>query len=283
MFSAVPDVPALPDWLLAPTDAPLIGRETELGRLRDAREVLRAGRGRLVAVLGEAGVGKSRLVTDLARESASRDCRVLFGRAWELERILPFAPWVAALRNGDIGREAQVVEDLSPVWRAELARLLPELADAGDRPPPPRGDHRLLFEAVGELLARLTDRQPLVVVLEDLHWADEMSLRLLAFLGRRLSPWPLLLVFTARAEELGDTPTLRRVLEDLEREPQVESLMLDRLSEADTLALVQVLWSGPGGASAVTAGLGAKVWTLSRGNPFVAVETVRALRTAPPT
>ena len=175
-----------------------------------------------------------------------------------------------------------MVESLSPVWRAELARLLPELADAGDRPPPQRGDHRLLFEAVGELLARLTDRQPLVVVLEDLHWADEMSLRLLAFLGRRLSPWRLLLVFTARAEELGDTPTLRRVLEDLEREPQVESLTLDRLSEADTLALVQALSSGPGGASAATAGLGAKVWTLSRGNPFVAVETVRALRTAPP-
>ena len=173
-------------------------------------------------------------------------------------------------------------KSLSPVWRAELARLLPELADAGDRPPPQRGDHRLLFEAVGELLARLTDRQPLVVVLEDLHWADEMSLRLLAFLGRRLSPWRLLLVSTARAEELGDAPTLRRALEDLEREPQVESLTLDRLSEADTLALVQVLWSGPGGASAATARLGAKVWTLSRGNPFVAVETVRALRTAPP-
>jgi tetratricopeptide (TPR) repeat protein len=281
-FSAVPDGAALPDWLLAPTDTPLIGRETELGRLRDAREVVRAGRGRLVAVLGEAGVGKSRLVADLARESAGLDCRVLFGRAWELERILPYAPWVAALRDGGIGRESQVVENLSPVWRAELARLLPEVADTGDRPPPPRGDHRLLFEAVGELLARLTDRQPLVVVLEDLHWADEMSLRLLAFLGRRLSPWRLLLVSTARAEELGDAPTLRRALEDLGREPQVESLTLDRLSEADTLALVHAMSSGPGGAPAAPAGLGAKVWTLSRGNPFVAVETVRALRTAAP-
>ena len=65
-------------------------------------------------------------------------CRVLFGRAWELERILPFAPWVAALRDGGIGRESQVVESLSPVWRAELARLLPEVADAEDRPPPQR-------------------------------------------------------------------------------------------------------------------------------------------------
>jgi DNA-binding SARP family transcriptional activator/predicted ATPase len=280
--SAVPDVAALPDWLLAPTDAPLIGRETELGRLRDAREVVRAGRGRLVTVLGEAGVGKSRLVAELVRESAGRGCPVLFGRAWELERILPFAPWVAVLRDGGIGRESQVVESLSPVWRAELARLLPEVADAEDPPPPQRGDHRLLFEAIGELLARLTDCQPLVVVLEDLQWADEMSLRLLAFLGRRLSPWRLLLVSTARTEELGDAPTLHRVLEDLQREPHVESFTLDALSEALTLTLVQALSTGPAGAPTAMAGLGAKVWTLSRGNPFVAVETVRALQTAPP-
>ena len=281
-FSAVPHVAALPDWLLAPTETPLIGRETELGRLRDAREVVRAGRGRLVTVVGEAGVGKSRLVAEFARESVGLGCPVLFGRAWELERILPFAPWVAALRDGGIGRESQVVESLSPVWRAELARLLPELADAEDRPPPQRQDHPLLFEAIGELLARLTDRQPLVVVLEDLHWADEMSLRFLAFLGRRLSPWRLLLVSTARAEELGDAPTLRRALEDLQREPHVESFTLDGLSEAGTLTLVQALSTGPASAPAAMAALGAKVWTLSRGNLFVAVETVRALQTAPP-
>ena len=280
-FSTAPDGATLPDWLLAPTDTPLIGRETELGRLRDVCEAVRAGRGRLVAILGEAGVGKSRLVAELARESASLGCRVLFGRAWELERILPFAPWVAALRGGGIGRESQVIQALSPVWRAELARLFPEMVEPGDLSPPQRGDPRLLFEAVGELLARLTDRQPIVVVLEDLHWADEMSLRFLAFLGRRLSPWRFLLVSTARVEELGDAPTLRRALEDLAREPQVESLTLDRLSEAETLALVQAMSSRSPGATAATVRLEAKVWALSHGNPFVVVETVRALRTAP--
>jgi DNA-binding SARP family transcriptional activator len=110
-FSAVTEVAALPDWLLAPADTPLIGRETELGRLRDAREVVRAGRGRLVTVLGEAGVGKSRLVAEFARESVGLGCPVLFGRAWELERILPFALRVAALRDGGIGRESQVVSE----------------------------------------------------------------------------------------------------------------------------------------------------------------------------
>jgi tetratricopeptide (TPR) repeat protein len=172
-----------------------------------------------------------------------------------------------------------VVTELAPVWRAELTRLLPEVAEPGDRPPPERRDHRLLFEAVGELLARLSDRHPLAIVLEDLHWADEMSLRLLAFLGRRLASSRLLLVATAREEDLDDTPTLRRALEDLVREPHVERFTLERLSERDTLALVLALSGGR--ASAATTALESRVWTLSRGNPFVVVETVRALRAAP--
>jgi DNA-binding SARP family transcriptional activator len=270
---------AVAPWRALLTDTPLVGRDAEQTRLQETLESVRAGvGGRLVGILGAAGIGKSRLAGELVAEASRQGWRVLFGRAWEPERILPFAPWVSALRDGGVSGVADIVQILAPVWRIELARLLPELAHREDPPPPPRGDDRILFEAIGELLRGLSDRQPLVVWLEDIHWADEMSLRLLAFLGRRLATWRLLLVATAREEELGDAATLRHALEDLERDGSGFSLRLAALSEDETLALVDALSRGSR-FTATAAAVGTRVWKLSRGNPFVAVETVRTLAT----
>src|SRR5262245_21577466 len=159
----------------------LVGRDQILARLEKALEGAVAGRGRLVALIGEAGIGKSRLVAELMATATRRQVRVLIGRCYETERILPFAPWVDALRTGQVVEEQELIDSLEPGWRAELARLLPELR-AREAPPAvgtpvgqAAGDARHLFEAIVELLKRLAQRQPLAVVLEDLHWADEMS------------------------------------------------------------------------------------------------------------
>ncbi|HEX2123907.1 MAG TPA: AAA family ATPase, partial [Thermoanaerobaculia bacterium] len=194
-------------------DAP-IGREHELLVLRGALDDASQKRGRVLVVLGDAGIGKTTLFGAFAAEAAARGSRVLLGRSYESEQILPFAPWVDALRSGDLG---DVFEGLEPAWRAELTRLLPD-AHAPDQPAP-SGDQRRLFESIARLLERLAAVQPLAIVLEDLHWADEMSARLLSFLGRRLRDKRVVLAASARAEELDDASALRRALEELRAEP----------------------------------------------------------------
>src|SRR4029453_13003729 len=98
---------------------------------------------------------------------------------------------------------------LPAAMRCEVGRLLPEFGSGeGDAVPPP--DYLMLFEAVSVLLKHVADRQVVFVILEDLHWADEMSVRLLAFIGRRLHAWQLLLVATAREEDLVDASMLQK-------------------------------------------------------------------------
>lgn len=258
-----------------PRDTPLIGRATEMARLREAVESASLGKGRLVAVVGEAGIGKSRLVSEICVEAADRGIRVLVGRSYEAERILAFGVWVDALRAARLGDDPELLDALGPTWRAELARLLPELVAPGSPPTTGSTDYRWLFESVARLVERLAARQPLLVVLEDLHWADDISVRLLAFLGRRLSTWSVVVLVTAREEDLVEAPTLRRTLEDLAREGAI-AIALGRLSRDETLALVRTL-SRAAGADSALASLGERVWVASEGNPFMVVETVRAL------
>jgi len=257
------------------TETPLIGRDVELATLRKALAEAASGQGRAVVVLGEAGVGKSRLMEELAREARQRGSHVLFGRAYESAQILPFGPWVDGFRTGGLMAEEGLVSGLGPVWRAELARLFPELATPGL--PAASDDSLRLFESVARLVGHLAAAQPLVLMLEDLHWADEMSVRLLSFLGRRLPEWPVLVVATAREEDLADAAALRRALGELRGEGHFGEVVLGPLSRPDTARLVRVL-SRAGSESTMVARLEEQAWAASEGNPFVVVETVRALR-----
>jgi tetratricopeptide (TPR) repeat protein len=226
-----------------------------------------------VAVLGEAGIGKSRIVAELAREASGRGLAVLLGRAYESEQILPFGPWVDALRTGRI-EDGEVLGALAPPLRAELARLLPELGDGASVAGSAVADVRPLFESVTRLIGHLARQHPLLVILEDLHWADEMTARLLAFAGRRLYDRPVVILVTVREDELADVPILRQALDELRDDGRLTTLSLGALSRADTLALVRGL--ARGGDEAAIERLAENAWTASEGNPFVAVETVRA-------
>jgi predicted ATPase len=144
------------------------------------------------------------------------------------------------------------------------------------------GDHLRLFDALGRLVRHLALRQPLLIALEDLHWADDLSLRLLAFLGRRLrGDAPLLIVLTAREEELGASPMLDHALEELEAAQQLTRLTVPPLGPEETIALVREL-SRSGARAEEVARLGRQVQEASQGNPFVVVETVRALQEGAP-
>jgi DNA-binding SARP family transcriptional activator len=228
-------------------EMPLIGRATELAALQDAFEQAQAGQGRVMAVLGEAGIGKTRLVAELIGEAEARGARVMVGRCYESEQVLPFGPWVDAFRGAPT-----VIEALKSST-----------------------DVLQVFEQVAAALMALAGNPALLVVFEDVHWADEMSLRLLACVGRRLAAVAALVVVTVRDEELADAAMLRRALDELQREHRLARLALTTLSRESTLMLVQTL-SRSGTEAAALARLGEIAWRVSDGNPFVVVETVRS-------
>jgi DNA-binding SARP family transcriptional activator len=265
---------------IASPGPPLIGREPELGRLRAWLREAGRGHGRLVLLTGEAGIGKSRLLQELPGVAARQGLRILAGRAYEAEQILPFRPWIDALRAGRAVADLEGSSSHALARRKELARLFPELAGPGAPPPITPESHVRLFELIDELVARLASQQPVLLILEDLHWADEMSLRLLSFVGRHAAPRPVLVLGTARDEELADAPLLKQLLHDPGGTPAVEHLPLAPLSESSTARLVRGL-ARAGGSRAHLERLTREVWALSEGNPFVIVETVRALEEGP--
>jgi DNA-binding SARP family transcriptional activator len=254
------------------TDTPLVGRAEELDRLRRALEAAWQGAGRAALVLGEAGVGKSRLVEAVVAEAAAGG-RVLVGRAHESEQILPFGPWVDLLRTV----MPSIARAVGEPWHGELARLFPELGPAA-APQPSRGEEYLrLFEGVSRVVQTLAADRPLLIVLEDLHWADETSLRLLVSLTHRLTDRRVLVLGTLRSEELVDAPILRRVVGQLGHQPDHVAVTLSPLTQAETVSLVRVL-AGTRSDEATTRRLGERIWRFSEGNPLMAVETFRALR-----
>src|SRR6185436_5786424 len=228
--SALKTGPASPD--LPTAETPLFGRQVELGRLRALLGQAIEGHGHVATVVGEAGIGKTRLISALVADALAQGCRVLIGHCHESDSILPFGPWVDACRSGEVSADEEILGALHPARRAELTRLLPEAGLAGL---PAASDGALpLFESMAELVERVAARQPLVLVLEDLHWADEMSLRLLAFVSRRIPAWTALLVATAREEELAHASMARRTVEELSRASEALPAVLSPLSRSDT-------------------------------------------------
>ena len=221
------------------TSAPvLVGRADELEELQQA--LARAPGAVLVG--GEAGLGKTRLIREFAATAEKGRARVLVGGCLELGSDgLPFAPFTTVLRGlvRDIGIEG--VAELLPRGAASgLARLLPEFgepeSDAAS------GEERArLFELVLILLERLAERGPVVLVVEDAHWADRSTRDLLAFLVRSADTVPLLIVVTYRTDELHRAHPLRPLLAELARIERVRRMELRRLSRGEVAKMVVAL------------------------------------------
>ena len=260
---------------LSSAEAPLIGRQRELSQLTTFLNDAWAGGRRLLVIVGEAGVGKSRLAAGVGGRALQQGGQVLLGRCYESEQSLPFSPWIDAFRSSRLAANSDVLDTLSPVWRSELARLLPELA-VGTPPPTNPADALRLFEAVAQCLEALAGRAPLLIILEDLQWADELSVRLAAFLARRSHAGPLLVLGTRRAGDVDAGGPRRALAAALVSEGVLVRLFLSRLTRGETAALTREL----AGASPtpVVAAMEEEIWRISEGNPFMVVETVRAMR-----
>src|SRR5215218_5044310 len=168
-----------------------VGRSAELTELHAALNATTAGRGRLVLVSGEPGIGKTRLAQELSTEAQGRGCLVLWGRCWEGEGAPAFWPWVELLGAYARSLDPQTLRSRLGDAAPDLAHLVPHIKSAlPDLPAPPPAEPEQarfrLFSGVTDFLTTVASVRPLVLVLDDLHWADKSSLLLLQFLVRQL-------------------------------------------------------------------------------------------------
>jgi DNA-binding CsgD family transcriptional regulator/tetratricopeptide (TPR) repeat protein len=256
--------------MVSPT---FVGRVEELHALEAAGGRAADGEPVVVLVGGEAGVGKTRLVVELTARCAAGGIQVLAGGCVPVgDGALPYAPIVEALRAllAEVGA-ATVRELVGPSW-PELARLLPALGEPDRSSPPGQAAQARLFELLLGLLGRLADRAPLVLVIEDVHWADQSTRDLLAFLVRNLRRERVLLVVTYRSDDPGQQ-RLGPWLAELDRGGPVQRLELPRLDRAQTAAQL----TGILGATPAT-DLVDELFGRSEGNPFFTEELLAVVR-----
>ncbi|MDQ6605142.1 MAG: AAA family ATPase [Actinomycetota bacterium] len=280
---------ALPAELCARGQAPLIGRDRELAQLRrlwepgdpdiDRGEGEAAPTGRRVALLsGDAGIGKTRLIAEVARSAHERGAIVLAGRSPQ-EALAPYQPFVEALRHYVLGAELQDLRrsardfgsELAPL-APELQRRLPELARRHDSEP--LSERYRLFEAFIGVLTEISATAPVLLVLDDLHWADRPTLLLLRHVARAPALHRVLVLGAYRSTE---TPRegFAEALAELGRDRLVSTIDLDGLTEDETAELVGVLAGRTPSRS-----LSRALHEQTEGNPFFVEEIFRHLREA---
>ena len=287
--AAAPTGPAPGAWEPSPWPAPLgaavdrhalVGRAVELAYLERCWREAVEGQRALVLLTGDAGIGKTRGAAELAARAHEDGAAILYGR-FDEETLTPYQPVVEMLRGWSAGAPLDSLRERLGPRAAELAILLPEFG-------PPPADHLTpgaitgpeadaqryrFFDAVAALIGEIGAETPVVLVFDDLHWADRPTLQLLRHLVRAPAPRRVLFLGTYRESEISDRHPLHELIGDLRREGTLRRLELTGLAEAEVGELVAELASAPATESFVHALAGE-----TEGNPFFIEEVVRHIR-----
>lgn len=248
---------------VAPLQAALAGRDRELGVLAEHIAAAQRGQPTFVVVSGEAGIGKSRLTEEIANLAADQGTVVAVGFCMQSgTSSLSYAPFIDIM--SELVRELDNGDRLPPHVRRSVAPLIGALPDESG---PVTFDLALprMFAGVAETISLATDERPVVIVIEDVHWADESSLKMLDFVARRLRDQRLAIIATLRSDERGMSPATQTALAELMRLPRAVELPLRAL---DDVAIGQVLDDLP---VPPPTSARSRILRLSEGNPFYAL------------
>ncbi|MDQ6829535.1 MAG: AAA family ATPase, partial [Gemmatimonadota bacterium] len=268
---------------------PLVGRAAELTTMREALASAKAGRGSTAIVYGESGIGKTRLVTALAEVAAREGWSVSLGRAYPMEAGVPYACFADALLPLLRSLDAASLATLTRGGSAELAYLFPAVASAGAASAAGAGPRGALRDALtdspaefksrllwnfAQFLGRFAAKQPMLIVLENLQWADASSLELLHFTARQIGRERILILCTYNETERDLNPGLKTVESSLVAQRAATVHHLEPLSPA---AVDELLADAFGARAAVRREFAALLYGWTRGNPFFIEETLKAL------
>ena len=255
----------------------LVGRTQELSQLQNTLSIIQGGSGYCVFLSGEAGIGKSRLLTEIRRQATDKGFKTFVGRCFAQDMNLPYAPLIDMLRALSTRQKASDILNVLGPQTPEIARLLPELTIHVSASPPaapfePESEKRRLFEALANFFLRQTESCPLVFIVEDLHWCDAASLEFFLFLIRRIQPYPILLLFSYRPD--GTNTGLLSLLTELDREPIAQTLPLKRLTPGE---VDQMLRSMLDQNQSLSVEFLEAIYGLTGGNPFFTEEILTSL------
>ena len=261
----------------APEGPAFVGREEVMAELRALLQDALAGRGRLALLVGEPGIGKTRTIEELCAQAGRRGVRVLVGRAYEGEGAPAYWPFVHILRDAIRDTKAPVLREQMAAGASDIAQLVPELRERIAGLPASEAlesEHARfrLFESLATFLRNASRARPLVVVLDDLHWADEPTLLLLQFLARELRDEHVLILGAYRDVEVRRHHPLAPALGELARHPHFRRISLSGLGEADVARCV-----GAATGSEPPEALVRAVYDMTEGNPFFVHQTVQLL------
>ncbi|GAC1422619.1 MAG: hypothetical protein NVSMB54_02210 [Ktedonobacteraceae bacterium] len=259
-----------------------IGRQLDLTALRLLIDRQKSGQGQVIFLCGEAGIGKSRLVTEAKIYAAAHNVLLFQGNCFQTERSLPYAPLLDLFRSYFTRVMPLPIADNVKPLLAELSRLLPDLSlffpdlasKSASLSADPELEKRRLFALMTHFFTVQAARQPVLLIVEDIHWCDELSLEFLLHLARRSQEVPLLLLMTYRSDELQ--PTLRQWLTHLDRERLAQEFSLEHLSRSDVAAMLHAMLDTK---QEIDADLLDMLYTRSEGNPFFVEELLKSLMT----
>ncbi|HXA42688.1 MAG TPA: AAA family ATPase [Candidatus Solibacter sp.] len=262
---------------VVPARTAFVGREQETAALTRRLELALGGQGGLVMIGGEPGVGKTRLSKELAAIAAKRGMRVLTGHCYETAGTPPYVPFVEILETSLVEAGAQGFRVALGEGAAEVARIMPELRRVfPDLPPPlqlpPEHERHYLLNSLTGIVTRAASRGPLLMIVEDLHWADEPTLLLVQNLAERLVDAPVLIVGTHRDSHVDIGEPLTRTLEALHRRRLVHRMALKGLDREGVRAMLVAL-----AGQQFPEGLVESIFDETEGNAFFVEEVFRFL------
>jgi predicted ATPase/DNA-binding CsgD family transcriptional regulator len=270
--------------MVVPLDKPIvcpvvIGRANDLAILHTLIDEAKNGKGQVLLVSGEAGIGKSRLVME-AKTYAMHSMCLLQGNCFESDRSYPYAPMLDLLRTFFNTHALKDFLQSSSSVVSEFIKLFPEL-DKGlldirvSSERDPQQEKRRLFAALTQFFMHQATKQPVLLIVEDLHWSDDSSLEFLLYLSRRCTNQPMLMIFTYRDDEVH--ANLRHWLAQLEREHLIQELALTRFSPNDVEAMLNAIFQK---RYPIHRDLLDSLYTLTEGNPFFIEEILKSLITS---